>query len=245
MKSATVRKLHRWIGLLFSVSTLTASVSGVFHTIMSRTQAPPPIHARPEPIRANGVGYPLEKVLSEHPGATKVDLRMIRGEPWYQVTRNPGEPLVYVSATDGRVDATADEVYAKQIAETFLGNPALEKTDYLTAFDREYIAIFRILPVYRFACDDGRKTRVYVSTSTGTVTRHTDRGRQFEADVFSLLHKLAFIPDKTWRDWVLVGLTSGIALVSVLGIVLFFATRPRRARLGAGRPGEDGGERGI
>jgi hypothetical protein len=59
------------------------------------------------------------------------------------------------------------------------------------------------------------------------VTRHTDDRRQFEANVFSNFHKLAFIPDKAVRDWVLVALTSATALVALLGVGLFFVTRPR------------------
>ena len=88
--------------------------------------------------------------------------------------------------------------------------------------------IFRILPVFRFDVDDGAGTRVYVSTTTGTVTRHTDNEKQFEANVFFLFHKFGFIPDKNTRDAVLVSAMVGISLVALGGVVLFFMTRPRR-----------------
>jgi hypothetical protein len=81
----------------------------------------------------------------------------------------------------------------------------------------------------RIHFSDGKGTRVYVSTTTGSVTRHTDNRRQFESDFFSNFHKLAFIPDKRVRDWVLVGLTAATALVALAGVALFFATRPRRS----------------
>jgi hypothetical protein len=45
----------------------------------------------------------------------------------------------------------------------------------------------------------------------------------------SNFHKLAFIPNKRVRDWVLVGLTAATALVALAGVALFFATRPRRS----------------
>jgi hypothetical protein len=80
--------------------------------------------------------------------------------------------------------------------------------------------------VYRFDVDDGKGTRVYVSTMTGSVTRHTDDQRQLEANVFSNFHKLMFIKDKDLRDGLLTLMTLGIFLVAVLGIVLFFMTRP-------------------
>ena len=38
MSPKLIRKLHRWLGLAFSISVLMASGSGVIHTIMTRTQ---------------------------------------------------------------------------------------------------------------------------------------------------------------------------------------------------------------
>ena len=106
----------------------------------------------------------------------------------------------------------------------------MRKAGYLTSFNREYINIFRVLPVYRFDMDDARHTRVYVSSTTGSVTRHTDDERQFEADIFTNFHKLGFIPNKDLRDLVLTALTFGAFVVSLLGIALFFLTRrPARA----------------
>jgi hypothetical protein len=42
MSPKLIRKLHRWLGLAFSISVLMASGSGVLHNVMTRTQAPPP-----------------------------------------------------------------------------------------------------------------------------------------------------------------------------------------------------------
>jgi hypothetical protein len=89
----------------------------------------------------------------------------------------------------------------RRIASSFLGGASVRQTDCLTDFNQEYVNIFRILPVFRFDVHDGVGTRVYVSTTTGTVTRHTDDEKQFEANVF-LLHKFGFIHDRTIRDTV-------------------------------------------
>ena len=156
--------------------------------------------------------------------AQAINLRGIGGEPWYQIYAAPHAPAQYVSAVDGRIDPAQDERYAAEIASAFLGGAAVRRTDYLTAFNAEYINIFRILPVYRFDAADGRGTRVYVSTATGSVTRHTDNSRQFEANVFTNFHKLGFIRDKNTRDFVLTALTLGIFIAALLGVALFFLT---------------------
>lgn len=225
-----IRQVHRWLGLVFSLSVLTSAGSGVLHNVMTRTQSPPP-PARPsggglapEKIRIP-VAEALAKVPAQNGAVQAVNLRGIGGEPWYQIYAAPGTPTQYVSAVDGRVDPSQDEKYAAEIASAFFGGAAVRKAGYLTAFNREYLNIFRVLPVYRFDVDDAAHSRIYVSTTTGSVTRHTDDERQFEANIFTNFHKLGFIPNKDLRDLALTTLTFGAFLVSVLGIVLFFLTR--------------------
>lgn len=231
MKTSTIRSLHRWLGLFFSLIVLTSALSGVLHTIMANKQPPPP------PVKPGGNGIvasdirtgaqeALERLGPDFGRVNAINLRMIGGEPWYQIYGLQPVPA-YVSAVDGRVDPAMDTAYAAQIAGAFLGGAPVRQTDYLTAFNHEYVNIFRILPVFRFDADDGAGTRVYVSTTTGTVTRHTDNEKQFEANVFFLFHKFGFIPNKAVRDTVLVSAMAGITLVALGGVALFFMTRPR------------------
>lgn len=233
MNSRLIRKLHRWLGLVFSLSVLIASGSGVIHNVMTRTQSPPP-QARPSgggmdvsAIKIT-VADAVAKLPETQPEVQAVNLRGIGGQPWYQIYTKATRGPQYVSAVDGHVDAAMDEAYAAEIARNFLAGAAVKKTDFLTAFNTEYINIFRILPVYRFDAGDALDTRVYVSTTTGSVTRHTDRQRQFEATIFTNFHKLGFIPDKDTRDLVLTLLTAGTFLVACLGVALFFVTRPKK-----------------
>lgn len=233
MNSRLIRKLHRWLGLVFSLSVLIASGSGVIHNVMTRTQSPPP-QARPSgggmdvsAIKIT-VADAVARLPETQPEVQAVNLRGIGGQPWYQIYTKTTRGPQYVSAVDGRVDAAMDEAYAAEIARNFLAGAAVKKTDFLTAFNTEYINIFRILPVYRFDAGDALDTRVYVSTTTGSVTRHTDRQRQFEATIFTNFHKLGFIPDKDTRDLVLTLLTAGTFLVACLGVALFFITRPKK-----------------
>lgn len=233
MNARLIRKLHRWIGLVFSISVLMASGSGVIHNIMTNTQAPPPA-ARPSGggMDVNAIKVSVAEAVSKlgEAGAevVAVNLRGIGGQPWYQIYTKTSRSPQYVSAVDGVVDATRDEAYAAEIARSFLAGAEVKKTDYLTAFNNEYINIFRVLPVHRFDAGDALETRLYVSTTTGSVTRHTDKQRQFEATLFTNFHKLGFIRDKKMRDLVLTTTTTGTFIVACLGVALFFATRPKK-----------------
>jgi hypothetical protein len=234
MNKTFIRKAHRWLGLIFSLTILMSAGSGVIHNVMTRTQASPP-SARPS---GNGldvsqiklsVSDAATKLPDSAAGITAVNIRSIGGQPWYQIYTKTSRAAQYVSAVDCRIDPSQDEVYASEIAATFLGGATVKKTDFLTAFNREYINIFRLLPVYRFDMGDALHTRVYVSTTTGSVTRHTDDQRQWEANVFTNFHKLGFIPNKDLRDLVLTVLTAATCIVALLGVVLFFLTRRRHA----------------
>jgi uncharacterized iron-regulated membrane protein len=232
MNPKTLRQLHRWIGLMFSLSALLASSSGVIHQVMTWTQDPPPkaIPSGPE-IPLDSVRIPLAQAVQAVPAATNgiraVNLRMIAGEPTYVVWTREAKAPAYVSGATGKLVPERDEVFAAEIATRFFGGVTVRKTAFLTAFDSEYLPIFRILPVYRMETGDPAGRRVYVSTMTESVTRFTDEGRQWEANIFSNLHKLAFIPNKMLRDGILVVGTTGIFVLSLSGVVLFFVTRPR------------------
>jgi hypothetical protein len=137
MKSNWIRKAHRWVGLLFSLSILMSAGSGVLHNVMTRTQTPPP------PARPGASGLEVSKVavgvadavakLSPDAPVQAVNLRGIGGEPWYQIYTSGKPQPSYVSAVDGRVDVAQDEQYAAEIASAFFGGAPARKTDYLTA----------------------------------------------------------------------------------------------------------------
>lgn len=231
--SKRLRQIHRWVGLIFSLSVLMSAGSGVLHNVMSRTQAPPPT-ARPaglilpQDIKVS-VGEALKYLPDPNVKLQAVSIRSISGEPWYQLFIEGEKKITYVSAKDGKAE-DKDEVYASEIASSYLGGVPVTKTNYLTSYNGEYINIFRILPVYRFDANDGRGTRLYVSTMTGSVTRATDNQKQFEASVFSNFHKLMFIKNKDLRDLILTLMTFGTFCVAVLGIALFFMTRPPKRK---------------
>ncbi len=218
-----LRRWHRWHAIAMSGIVLLSAGSGLVHTWMARTQPPPP------PARPAGVvdlaGVAVAPRDLPVPAATSLTLRTLEGRPWWQVATAAGPR--WFDAASGAEDPAADERYAAQVASASLGGAAVRQSGYLTAYDREYIAIFRILPVYRFAADDERGTRVYVSTVTGSVTRQTDDRRQFEADLFSYAHKWMFIPNRTLRDWALMTAMGLIILLAAGGLVLAWLTGRR------------------
>jgi len=226
-----IRKFHRTLGIVFALSLLASAGSGVLHNIMSRRQSPPP-KARPsgkiDPSQIKvTIPEAYARLLSHGEAFDAVSVRSISGFPWYQFLIRDKEKPYYVNAVTGEADENADEQYAEEIASGYLGGTKVQRTDFLTQFNSEYINIFRILPVYRFDANDDKGTRLYVSTMTGSVTRDTNNRKQFEANVFSNVHKFMFIKNKDLRDFILTFMTFGVFLVGVVGIVLFFLTQKK------------------
>ncbi len=225
------RKLHRTIGVIFGLSLLASAGSGVLHNVMSRTQSPPPkarpsVKIDPALIKVS-IPEAYAKLPEKMDGFDAVSVRSISGSPWYQFLIHGKERPYYVNAVTGASDEGADERYAGEIASGYLAGAPVRKTDFLTGYNTEYINIFRILPVYRFDADDAKHTRLYVSTMTGSVTRDTNDRKQFEAAVFSNVHKYMFIKNKDLRDLALTFTTAGIFLAGVMGLILFFMTRKK------------------
>lgn len=231
--SRLFRAAHRRLGLVFALLVFAAAGSGALHTLMSMGQPPPP---PPPPNRlgacvaqaALGPAKALSEALASGETASAITLVEIDGRPWYRIRVAKNAAPRYVAADTGERDDAADDRYAARIASAYLRGAPVRKTATLTSYDGEYIAIFRSLPVIRFDAGDAAHTRLYVSTDTGSVARATDDAKQFEANVFGLVHKYMFIHDKGPRDIAMLVVMGGIALVSLTGVLLFFLTRPRR-----------------
>jgi hypothetical protein len=226
-----LRRFHRWHALAMSLVVIASAGSGLIHTWMSHSQPPPPAARPAGEVDLSAATLPPSALSAGLPATAgkpvSASLRPLDGDVWWQIICDGQTAPIWRHATTGAIDDAADARYAAQIAARAMGGGSVRQTAYLTAFDAEYIAIFGILPVYRFDADDAAGTRVYVSTMTGSVTRATDDHKQWEADVFSLLHKWNFIPWRPLRDWALLIAMASLILLACGGIVLFFTTRQR------------------
>ncbi len=229
MKSSTIHKIHRWLGLVFSLAILLFSGSGLIHVILTRTQ-PDPKPAQPaerSTLPADVIKVSPADILKKHPESPVLSMKLINisGKPFYQTYLAGNATPVYLDASDGIVNPV-DGIHASEIAAAHLGDQNVEFAEYLEEFNDEYDSSFRSLPVYRFNLRDGRGTRVYVSTATHGVVLHTDNRKQFVSSIFNNFHKLDFIPNKRLRDWTISIATAGAFATALLSIILFFATRP-------------------
>lgn len=224
------RRVHRALGLVFGLYLLAAALSGLSHNLMSAFFMPPP------PARSSATFDLPSIALSPRDAVTRlqgvdaatvegVNLRVIDGAPWYQLFLRGQKVPAYVRATDGAVDGEADARHAAEIARGIFPGATPTLTARLDAYDDEYIAIYRLLPVYRFDVADGKGSRVYVSTVTGSAAFATTDGRQAISNFFSIVHKLNFIKNKTLKLTLLTIFAAGAILTVLWGLLMWVARR--------------------
>ena len=230
LHSKKTRNIHRWIGIAVALYVVMATISGSIHIIMTNFYSPPPPVMPQGLINLEKASLPLADIVKKIPAGEQVkgiNIRTIDNNLWYQVITADGNPY-YINAANGSLDKNMDESYAKQIAASYLKKEeGLTKTDYLTAFNSEYLNIFRALPVYRFDAENTNGERVYVSTVTGSVTLYLNTPRAFGQKSFSYLHKLSFIPNKLVRDMLMAVLVASVLITTLIGVGIFF-TRKRK-----------------
>lgn len=231
--SPTGRKIHRWLGLFFGIYILGAALSGLSHNLMSAFfMPPPPARASAEfdlPSVALAPADAVARLTDITPDHVEgINLRMIDHAPWYQIFIKEEVVPRYVRASDGLIDNTADERHAAEIAKTIFQKNSPKLSARLEAYDDEYIAIYRLLPVYRFDAQDDKGSRVYISTVTGSVAFATTDGRQTISNFFSNVHKFNFIQNKSLKLSLLSFLAGGAILTVIWGIFMWVAQRRRR-----------------
>jgi hypothetical protein len=224
MSQIKIRKIHKWLGLIASVYVLLAVSSGIIHIIMANFFTPPPPVMPEGLVNVEQAKMPIAKIIEKLPkdfGKVKaINFRTIEGKLYYQIFSDKPTKPVYIDAISAKIIDGLDEVYAKEIAEKYL-KTKVENTDYLTAFNNEYLNIFRILPAYKFKANNDLSEKVYVSTKTGSVTLYLNKYRELSQKSFSYLHKFQFIENKLIRD-ILLGLAAlSVLTVAIMGVIIF------------------------
>jgi PepSY-associated TM region len=226
--------IHRYLGIVFSLLFLMWFVSGIAMiyarsmpalTNESRLEHLPvlnPSQIRLTPAEAlaksGAFAPPAQATLS-----TVVNRPAYRFGGGFTLFADTGEPFEMNAARAAEAarlfaDVREDKVHPVGILAT---------ADQWTLLER------RSLPMHKFTVDDGAKTELYVSESTGEVAVVTTRASRSLAWIAAIPHWMYFEALRTrpqaWRKVVL--WTSGLATISaliglILGIIQYRKKRP-------------------
>ena len=255
----SLRKTHRYLGLLVGIQLLFWTVSGLYFAWNPLATVRGEHLANPPEKLADAVGSLatligpqdlLAGLSAEGPDRLEIDalsLRPLLGEPYYEVRfRTAGSSsgdrqtaLIHARSGRRRGGRPADEAHAVAVADFAAGAPvrSVERVE-SSAPDGEYRE--KPLPAWRVAFDHPSNTRIYVDARTGRITaRRNDTWRVF--DFLWMFHILDFEARGDFNHWLL-RIMSVLGVVTVLsGFCLFVVTskpmvkqRARKARAAAG-----------
>ncbi|QNM98324.1 PepSY domain-containing protein [Chitinimonas koreensis] len=227
---------HRRIGLCAAVAVLVWACSGLSHPIMTRL-FPSAVAMQPPASDAAPGGLPLAEAMARAGIAELTGARLIgwQDRPYWQV-RRPGEhEWRYVDAADGRLVADGDARYAEMLARHYSGEQAaaVRRATLVTAFDGDYAAINRLLPVWRIEFERPDGLRVYVETAPARLAALMDDRKAVFQALFGLLHRWEWLDGAPLLRRLLMSvLLLSAAGAAGLGLVLAW----RRPRGGRGTP---------
>lgn len=220
----TIKKIHKWIGIIIAVYVVLVSISGFVHILAHNHGAP-----KQEPVYfANVVKakMPPSEVIKNFilpDEITAINMRQVNDVLYYQVLS--GNKVNYFNAETGTM-ADIDAIYAEQLAILRL-KKKVKLSGHITKFDSEYGAYKNVVPVYRFDTVEGDWERVYVSTLEGRVTYYLNENSKLTTQIFRQLHMFSFIPQFP-RDIFSGIMVIGLVVVTLFGVVLFFKPKKKK-----------------
>lgn len=221
MKLLTLRKLHKWVGLVLGVQLLLWSVGGLMfawldhHAVTGEglaAQAPP-------------IALPATEILSEpaawldqFKGRTvhEVRLQPVASRWTYRVAHDGGAELRRASdGTATAIDATTARELAKQF---YRGSGTLTSLTYLPT---ETLESRKFGATWRAEFEDSANTSLYVAADSGKLAVvRTDTWRVF--DIFWMLHTMDYVGRDDFNNPVVILAGSAGLWIALTGALLIF-----------------------
>jgi len=230
-------KWHSQLGWWGAFAVLIWALSGLAHPLMSwlGPQAvkfyPPSLQQAPNlydgltnVIQVNALKR--ARVLKVIPGHSET-----MSETMVQLTESDKQPRRYFSLKSGVELHNQDQQQARWLASYYTGRDinTIESVEWQTAFDQNYPAVNRLLPVYRvrFSGDDG--LMAYIYTETNALATLTNNNRQQLQTIFQALHTWNWLDRFDNARVLLMGLfILSLIAMCVAGVGLVIVLKSRR-----------------
>lgn len=106
----------------------------------------------------------------------------------------------------------------------------VDSVSMITAFNKEYKYVNRLLPVYRVDFDRADGIRVYVETTQDRYAYAVDNKRAFFDRLFGLFHTWEWLNAAGDLKYVLMVLITGLGfLTTIMGLCIFFTTKTKKS----------------
>jgi hypothetical protein len=228
---AADRARHRRLAWIAGLALLAWGSSGILHTVITRV-GPPLVDVRPPAPAMDLAGARAFGALLSEAGvreARAVRIVATADGARLQVTESAGLPRRYFDLRTGAELPDYDRAQAIYLARHYLGRAdlAVGSARLQQTFDRDYVPVNRLLPVWRIDFADEAGTRVWIYTETGALALASDRTKRALQRVFEFVHTWHWMPSGLeWlRVAIMFALVGCIAVTAVMGLRLRWRRR--------------------
>ncbi len=188
---------HRRLAWLGGGVVLCWAVSGISHPMMAwfgpqAVKMFPPATVMPaDSLR--GLAAVVESNMLREARSLKVVPGA--GAPLLQLTESEKSPRRYFDLVSARELQNQDEIQARWLAGYYTGRELgeIDSVRFLAAFDAEYPAINRLLPVYRVQYQGDEELTAFVHTETAALAALNNRNKTLLQNIFQQLHTWAWL----------------------------------------------------
>lgn len=218
---------HRRLGLVTCFGVLLWGLSGLSHPIMTRLQPKPVAFSPPASMLDLKDSMTPSQVLAcggisrlQRFSAINIDDKV-----YYRIAEHADSPARYFSASNCSELRRGDEQYARLLASHYTGRPASDIVGarFINAFNDEYPAVSRLLPVWRIEFSGQDQLRAYIDTDQARLSTLVDNRRVWLSSWFHFGHNWGFLDGMPRGQLIVMALVLSATLFSAIsGLTLYF-----------------------
>lgn len=237
--TGTIFHWHLRLAWVAALAACLWGLSGILHPVLVWTM-PQPAERRPPPAVLDLAGVPPPATALSAAGLEPVaELRAsgALGRPHYAVRLEDSAVRRWFDAATGAELADGDRLRAEALARHFSGerDAPVRLVEPVAAFDDDYPAVNRLLPVWRVAFDRPDGLTAYVDTGGDRLATLTDDRKRVLQALFRTVHTMSFLRgwSEAGRTLVVALLVGSVLAMAVLGVGLLVLLRRRKRLSGA------------
>lgn len=233
-----IRRTHRYLGLILGIQFLFWTIGGLYFSWTNLDEVHGDLqHKHPAHLAANfnlvSPGIALQTLPEKADSFHAIQLISILNKPFYSIQYFSGKNFkkILADATTGQVRQPVLKEEAIQIAaESFNGDPKIEKVEYITSTNGHHEYREKPLPAWAVTFNHPTNTTVYVSSEFGKVESfRNNKWRIF--DFLWMMHTMDYKQRDNLNNWLLRAFSVFGLLTIFSGFLLFWVSSKRLKRL--------------
>ena len=222
-----IYKWHKRIGLIVAIPVILWTLSGLLHPIMGWIK--PEIKHRsytPEKIDLSTINSSFIDSLTslDIQNFSNIHIASFENKRYLQIKDKNG--YRYFNVRTAKEHTNAENEYVQFLARHFSGDigSEIKSVTTINAYNSEYKAINRLLPVHRVEFDREDGYTIFIEASTGRLAGVVDSKRYAFNVFFEWFHNFDFLPNTTLRNVIIYILMILTMLAACAGLYIYFKT---------------------